>query len=530
MAEKTISNSIGKAEAFLTFLALFIMVLGASVYRALEDSSFTGVYFSIEVPAVLREDLSGSRAGKSPCIRREASLSKGSYKAKDVRDALIYASKRRDKSKDCDLYSIAIDKNEVTLVTENGELEDGENLLVLDTDEEDALIAMCIYSTSNSDGCESALGKYMERGGSNLLSHLQSCEAENTRRKTINLLPDSIAKPPRPASVVINIIGSTHVVGDDNNDIEENVLPFMVNHTRAALLSLEKAGALPTGATVHFRRYSSDTSYAREILLECTERPRHTSAGEADRLEISVNFGSPRGANATIEHALITTRDCADGRRTIITVDSESVLSRDIINNVTLRLLGIIRRWSQLPPRLMLLPPVPPHHPDPDPDLSSFSIVLAPRARLGAIHPWELRVWRQIMASRLQGLLRSSLHRLSQCLSSPAADEEADAQAQAHMQLTHLNFSLISSLTETIKTANTLEQQLVTLSLCRSEEWSTPCFSSLRHSVDLCLRLLYDPALLATLYFPLEQQLSIYAPFWIPVFAPVLKALLSLLR
>lgn len=42
--------------------------------------------------------------------------------------------------------------------------------------------------------------------------------------------------------------------------------------------------------------------------------------------------------------------------------------------------------------------------------------------------------------------------------------------------------------------------------------------------------LLADPTLLPALYFPLEQRASIYAPYWAPVLAPVIKAAVALLK
>ena len=49
-------------------------------------------------------------------------------------------------------------------------------------------------------------------------------------------------------------------------------------------------------------------------------------------------------------------------------------------------------------------------------------------------------------------------------------------------------------------------------------------YHELREACAVTQSLLYEPSLLAELYFPLEQQLSVYMPYWVPVFAPLVKA------
>ena len=49
-------------------------------------------------------------------------------------------------------------------------------------------------------------------------------------------------------------------------------------------------------------------------------------------------------------------------------------------------------------------------------------------------------------------------------------------------------------------------------------------YSEIRRAVALAQRLARDPSLLPTVHFPWEQVVSIYAPYWIPCFVPVLRA------
>ena len=165
-------------------------------------------------------------------------------------------------------------------------------------------------------------------------------------------------------------------------------------------------------------------------------------------------------------------------------------------------------------------------------------MMLVQRARHGGIHPWELR---EAAAGRLWRLLGASLPALASSLSPPSTQGLEGlglARTGEHLlENTNLQAAFRSSLGQTVETARRLQKHLQRLSQLPyagggnyAGILSADSFSHLIRANELCLQLLYDPALLATLHFPLEQQASIYAPFWIPVFAPIVKALLALFR
>ena len=55
-------------------------------------------------------------------------------------------------------------------------------------------------------------------------------------------------------------------------------------------------------------------------------------------------------------------------------------------------------------------------------------------------------------------------------------------------------------------------------------------YVSLVEACAVAQSLLDEPSLLSSLYFPLEQRASVYAPYWVPILAPLMKAATSVLK
>jgi hypothetical protein len=50
-----------------------------------------------------------------------------------------------------------------------------------------------------------------------------------------------------------------------------------------------------------------------------------------------------------------------------------------------------------------------------------------------------------------------------------------------------------------------------------------------KNSLQIANSLSVDPSILPPLYFPLEQESLIYAPYWVPIIVPLFKGLLSVI-
>jgi hypothetical protein len=501
-----------KFELILTFCGLFVLVLAASVYRTMRDSKMNGISISLSIPMELRggdiggavDEIEGGGQRRLRSSTFDVRLAPGSYRVEDLREEVMKYSvassppRRSGVDSACDLYLV-----EGSGVTVTSGTSDTKSLprLILDTDYDDAPISICITQSSNDrNACELALADYIERGKSALSS--------DTKETRGSILPYSISNAPEEqTSVSLTLIED----GTDARKEGEDVHKFIVEHTKAALSTMERAGALPFGATVRVHSYDANTVYASEGLMSCSNSRSRPGGGSS--VEVTVDLRGARSPSGEVKvvhcrgsaKAIITTTHNGGGNGGAIAVDS-----------ITKEVLSVIRGWAQLPPYATLAP---------SPSL------LVPRARLGGIHPWELVVWRAAMTERLWKLLGMSLPSLASSLAlldNPEAGAGAEVPDLKDSQLTIV---LRRSLGETVESARQLQGHLHYLSKpSGSTSKGEAAFTHLVKATVECQRLLYDPALLATLYFPFEQQMSVYAPFWIPVFAPIAKALLSLAR
>jgi hypothetical protein len=86
-------------------------------------------------------------------------------------------------------------------------------------------------------------------------------------------------------------------------------------------------------------------------------------------------------------------------------------------------------------------------------------------------------------------------------------------------------------------TSTKYNQAIISLNKCQeilkkmnnSRIFFNDAYMLVKNGLKIANDLSIDPSILPPLYFPLEQELLIYAPYWVPIIVPLFKGLLSVI-
>ena len=146
-----------------------------------------------------------------------------------------------------------------------------------------------------------------------------------------------------------------------------------------------------------------------------------------------------------------------------------------------------------------------------------------------SIHSTELEAWKSAASMLLRERLQSSMVALQVTLAnSPESTYLAEGQGAA---------AAIAAGIVSFWAPQPVQQRVDRFSLLLTALRADPSSSSISISyaalVEACAvaqSLLDEPSMLPSLYFPLEQRASVYAPYWVPILAPLMKAATSVLK
>ncbi len=146
-----------------------------------------------------------------------------------------------------------------------------------------------------------------------------------------------------------------------------------------------------------------------------------------------------------------------------------------------------------------------------------------------SIRSVELAAWRSAASVLLTERLRSSLRALRGTLANTPASRYQGENTATTMsfwatQAVHARAVRLGGLLSPLRSGG---------ADCAAETGSGTCqavpdYHTLLEACALAQSLLHEPSLLSEPYFPPEQRASVFAPYWVPVLAPLIKAAVTL--